>query len=144
MGTLQKFNKLITSNRETNEIWSSLNSPDPFPGNLFIDSNKKYVCYPLGSGVSGGYRFEFEKQNWLIMRLNFIDPKLKCIKWDLVDIKKSSIRKMSVEISINQLETYNQVIIDVALEYSFLSNIFKIFHNHKMRSRLSKFSIENA
>ena len=99
------------------------------------------MCYPLGTGRRGGYRFEYGNHKWLIVRLSSADIENQTIKWDLVDIKKSAVKKLEVKVRLSQAETLTKVHITTTTEYAFGANIFKFFHNRRLRNRLATFVI---
>ncbi|MEN9736450.1 MAG: hypothetical protein RL129_1161, partial [Actinomycetota bacterium] len=68
MSNGKSINCVIASDNSVSDVWNKLLSPDPFPGNLFIEDGATYVCNPLGTGRIGGYRFELDNGKWLILR----------------------------------------------------------------------------
>lgn len=141
MSNKQVIERVITTDRAINEVWNGLLTPDPFPGNLFISDETTYVCYPLGTGRIGGYRFEYGNHKWLIVRLSSADIEAQTIKWDLVDIKKSAVKKLDVKVRLLQGEGQTKVHITTTTEYSFGANLFKFIHNRKLKNRLATFAI---
>lgn len=141
MSEKRSISTIISTELPLNEVWNSLLTPDPFPGNLFIDNGTTYVCYPLGTGRIGGYRFEYGKHNWLIMRLTSADLSSQRIRWDLVDIKASPIKNLEVSLELSSDEGATKIDINLRLEYSFWANLINFYHQHKLKKKLASFAI---
>jgi hypothetical protein len=137
----RSISTIISTELPLNEVWNSLLTPDPFPGNLFSDNGTTYVCYPLGTGRIGGYRFEYGKHNWLIMRLTSADLNSQRIRWDLVDIKASPIKNLEVSLELSSDEGATKIDINLRLEYSFWANLINFYHQHKLKKKLASFAI---
>ena len=92
MSKRSPIKRIVMSEMGIAEVWNRFLSPDPFPGNLFIENGATYVCTPLGSGRMGGYRFEYGKNNskWLILRHTKIDLENWIMTYELVDINRRS------------------------------------------------------
>ena len=135
------LNKVISTDLPLSEVWNSLLTPDPFPGNLFIDDGTTYVCYPLGTGRIGGYRFEYGKHKWMIMRLTSADLHSQRIRWDLVDIKSSPIRVFELSLELNNAEAQTHVHINLSVEFAFWANYFRFFIKRGIRQRLATLAI---
>ena len=135
------INKVISTDLPLSEVWNSLLTPDPFPGNLFIDDGTTYVCYPLGTGRIGGYRFEYGKHKWLIMRLTSADLNAQRIRWDLVDIKASPIKNFELGLELSHADAKTHIHINLAVEFSFWANFLKFFFTRGLRNRLATFAI---
>ena len=141
MGKKQLIAHLIETQRPINEIWNGLLTPEPFPGNLFIKDETTYVCYPLGTGNIGGYRFDFGNQKWLIIRLSRANLDRKEIQWDLVDIKKSPLKHLEISVKLESHSITSKIQILLTAEYKFPANVFKFFFNRSLKKRMSTFVI---
>ena len=141
MSKKRSIETVITTELPLSEVWNSLLTPDPFPGNLFIDQGTTYVCYPLGTGRIGGYRFEYGKHQWLIMRLTSADLSAQRIRWDLVDIKSGPIRVFELSIELNNDSGVTAVNLTCNVQYSALANLKSYFHTRKLKKRLNSLGI---
>ena len=135
------ISSIISTELPFNEVWNSLLTPDPFPGNLFIEDGATYVCYPLGTGRIGGYRFEYGKHKWLILRLTTADKDNLFLKWDLVDIKKSPLVKLETSIQLRCEGPKTFIEISLLPEFGFPSSIFRFFTKRKIKKKLDNLSI---
>ena len=133
--------RAISTDRPINEVWNGLLTPDPFPGNLFIKDETTYVCYPLGTGRIGGFRFDYGNHKWLIFRLTEANIEAQSIKWNLVDIKRSSIRKLEIIVSLNAIEVGTNVHIRLNAEYSLGTKVIRFLITRSLRKRLNSFVI---
>ena len=99
------------------------------------------MCYPLGTGRIGGYRFEYGKHKWLILRLTTADKDNLFLKWDLVDIKKSSLVKLETSVQLRCEGPKTIIEINLLPEFGFPSSIFKYFIKRKIKRKLSNLAI---
>jgi hypothetical protein len=128
----------LTSEVPLNELWNSLLSPDPFPGNLFISDGATYVCNSLGTGRNGGFRFEYGNSQWLILRPTLIDPSELKIIWHLVDIKKG---RTEIKIKLFVRDENIEIKVSVCPKFSFGWNLLNFLNTKKLENRLQKISI---
>jgi hypothetical protein len=137
----RSIESIISTELPLSEVWNSLLTPDPFPGNLFIDDGTTYVCYPLGTGRIGGYRFEYGKHQWLIMRLTSADLNAQRIRWDLVDIKSGPIRVFELSIELSNESGVTNVALKLNVQYSTFANFFGYFHTRRLKKKLASLAI---
>jgi hypothetical protein len=134
----KSINCVIASDNSVSDVWNKLLSPDPFPGNLFIEDGATYVCNPLGTGRIGGYRFELDNGKWLILRPFEIEKDSLVISYELVDIKGGPVKDMKIFIKIEEDNRRTQIVINLIPEYSTLIPFRGFIAAHKLRKRLSK------
>ena len=99
------------------------------------------MCYPLGTGRIGGYRFEYGKHKWLILRLTTADKDNLFLKWDLVDIKKSPLAKLETSVQLRCEGPTTFIEIRLLPEFGFTSSIFKFFIKRRIKKKLDNLSI---
>ena len=142
MSKRNPIKRIVKSELGIAEVWNRFLSPDPFPGNLFIENGATYVCTPLGSGRMGGYRFEYGKNNskWLILRHTKIDLENWTMTYELVDIKQSAISKLEIEIKLSLSEGGTQVVVTLNPKLSLGFSIMAFNQSRKLRKRLASIS----
>ena len=139
MSKRSPIKRIVKSELGIAEVWNRFLSPDPFPGNLFIENGATYVCTPLGSGRMGGYRFEYGKNNskWLILRHSRLDLENWIMTYELVDIKESALSKLEIEIKLSLTESGTQVLVTLHPKLTLGFSIMRFTQNRKLRKRLA-------
>ena len=142
MSKRSPIKRIVKSEMGIAEVWNRFLSPDPFPGNLFIENGATYVCTPLGSGRMGGYRFEYGKNNskWLILRHTKIDLENWIMTYELVDIKQSAISKLEIEIKLSLSDGGTQVVVTLNPKLSLGFSLLGFKQSRKLRKRLASIS----
>ena len=131
----------ISTDRPLNDIWKRIQYPHPFPSNLIMGNENKFESYQIGTGKKGGFRFDYGKNNWFIFRLIDVDDESKKIKWSLVDIKKSPIKKLEISIALSVVEFDIHANTKIKVEYSTKVTFLKAFFNYQLKKRLDNFKI---
>ena len=131
----------ISTDRPLNDIWKRIQNPHPFPSNLIMGNENKFESYQIGTGKKGGFRFDYGKNNWFILRLIDIDDESKKIKWSLVDVKKSPIKKLDISIALSVVEFDIHANTKIKVEYSTKVTFLKAFFNYQLKKRLDNFKI---
>ena len=131
----------ISTDRPLNDIWKRIQNPHPFPSNLIMGNENKFESYQIGTGKKGGFRFDYGKNNWFIFRLIDVDDESKKIKWSLVDVKKSPIKKLEISIALSVVEFDIHANTKIKVEYSTKVTFLKAFFNYQLKKRLDNFKI---